>query len=388
MLLLFAFIITSTAFADEKQDFREAYRAYQQYVKAGDTAKAKEMAAESYRLGGGVYGKDSVNTSKLAINYASLLNDAGSFRQARKVLKGKLGILEREYGVNAVELSSILIELGRAELDLDDPDMALGQFSRSSRLLEKHENALYRAKKNLDIAIILLKRNGGALTREYIEAAHAVYSRDLPTSDFRRGLTSYHMARHAIEDQQYERAAAHLESCLIAFKSGDGTMSRLERTVRVQLVNAYESLQRQDAATEHCLAIGNEQRWELPADPLYRTKPVPSLAAMEAGLTGEVTLAFAVDSQGYVVNPRVKQSTTEAFNEAALDMIRQFRYAPRFIENKPVLTEGVEYTVRFAPNQVKEKRRRIPGFDGFGRPPTRWRLEQGITPSSQNPGGK
>ena len=99
--LLIVLLFTSPAFADRKEDFQEAYQAYQRYVEAGDVAGATEMAAESYKLGAKLYGKNDTNTAKLAINYAALLNDAGTFKQARKVLKGKQETMENRYGANA-----------------------------------------------------------------------------------------------------------------------------------------------------------------------------------------------------------------------------------------------------------------------------------------------
>ncbi len=385
--LLIVLFLMSPAFADKKEDFREAYQAYKGYVKAGDTEKAMEMAAESYRLGSKVFGKQNPNTAKLAINYAALLNDAGSFRKAGKVLKGKLKIMEDRYGADATELSSVLIELGRSEFDVDKPDEGLGYFIRASRVLEGHENALHRARKNFDIAMLLSKREGNAHTQEYIEKAHAIYSRELPTNDFRRGLTSYHMGRHALDEQQHEKALEYFNGSLDAFRSDDGKMGDLERTVRIQLIAPLEILQRREEATEHCLALGRAQEWKMPVLPIYRTDPVAPLSAIQAGLTGKVTMTFAVDEKGYVVDPRVARSTQKAFNQAALDMIREFRYAPRFADGKPVLTDGVKYSVRFSPADKKRKER-IPGFDAGGRAPTRWRLEQHVNPGGQNPGGK
>lgn len=196
--LLTALIITGTAFADKKEDFQEAYQAYQRYMIAGDGTNAREMAAESYRLGAKVFGKKDPNTAKLAINYAVLLNDAGSYKKARKVLKGKLKIMEDQYGANATELSPILIELGRATFNPAKPSRALNHFSRASSILENHGNALYRAKKNFDIAVILLRREGNALTQPYIEAAHAIYSRELAGQRFSAGadIVSHGPSRH------------------------------------------------------------------------------------------------------------------------------------------------------------------------------------------------
>jgi TonB family protein len=362
---------------DSSAEFQRAYRAYQKHIAANETQQALESASKAYTLGARLYGKKSVNAAKLAINYAVLLNDSGEFEQAQKVLKGKLKVMEAEYGANATELVSILIELGRSEFDPAKPKRALKYFSQASSALENHDNSLYRARKNFDIAVILLKRRGRAFTQEYIETAHSIYARELQTNDFRLGLTSYHMAAYAIAEQQYEQAVAHLMVSLDAFQSDDDEMSDLETTVRLQLIEFLERLDKSDLATEHCVALGSKYEWTTSAPPLYRETLVTPPEAVKAGLVGEVTLAFAVDEQGYVADPRISTSTAAIFNQPALDMVRQFRYAPRFVDGRPVLTDDVHYTIRFGPAPPQQaKQERIPGWDGFGRPPTRWRLEQ------------
>ena len=90
--------------ADRKADFRAAYQSYQQAMGAGDTTGALESGKRAYKLGAKVYGRDDINTAKLAINYATLLNDTGEFKKARKILKGRLAVMESKYGQDAMGL--------------------------------------------------------------------------------------------------------------------------------------------------------------------------------------------------------------------------------------------------------------------------------------------
>jgi len=385
ILTLLLLIHLPAAGNEDGAEFQRAYRAYQKHLAANETGQALVSASRAYKLGSALYGRRSLNAAKLAINYSVLLNDAGDFKKARKVLKGRLKILENQYGANAAELVAIHMELGRAEFDPGKPEKALKHFSRTAGLLEDHENPLYRARKNFDIAVTLLQRNGKAFIQEYIEAAHTIYARELQANDFRLGLTSYHMAARAFAQQQYEQAVEYLKVSLGAFKTDDGALGDLEVTVRLQLVESLENLHQSELATEHCLALGSKWEWTTPVAPLFTKEPVVPPHVAQAGLTGEVTLEFAVDERGYVVNPRVAASTEEAFDTAALDMIRQFRYAPRFVDGEPVLTDGVDYTIRFGvaeaiPAQEQGLREFRKGFDGFGRPDTRWRFEQNARP--------
>ena len=59
--------------------------------------------------------------------------------------------------------------------------------------------------KNWDIVSILLKRQGNALTRKYVEAAHEYYSNLLLPSDIRLGLASYHMALWKLADSNLRK---------------------------------------------------------------------------------------------------------------------------------------------------------------------------------------
>jgi len=385
-----ALLVTNTALADRRQDFREAYRAYERYAVAGDVAKAKEMAAESYRLGQKVYGKKSPDTAKLAINYAKLLNDAGDVRRSRKVLRGKLEVMEDEYGEHSIKLTSLLHELGRAHYRPNDPQRGLGHFQRASVLLEQHDDELYRAKRNFDIATELLKRGGNADTRSFIEKAHGVYSKRLEPNDFRLGLVSYHMGLWSVSDGEYAESVEYFNAALTAFQRDDGEMSDLERTVRSMLVNAYENAGQSKDATQHCLALGKSQEWVVPAKPLYLQAPDIPEELAESAFAGEVKLAFTVDAAGFVSNARIASASSSDMDSIALEAIRGFRYAPRFVDGRPVDTDGVGFTFDFARPQAKESGRRfsIPPPRGWPAGDRQEGVGSGTPPTGGSGGGK
>ena len=106
-IILVVFFIAPVAAADKGKDFQRAYRSYQQHIEANNLEQALPAAEDAYKLGSGLYGRKSLNAAKLAINYATLLNDTGDYRSARKVLKGKLKIMEEEYGTDADEMVAI-----------------------------------------------------------------------------------------------------------------------------------------------------------------------------------------------------------------------------------------------------------------------------------------
>jgi TonB family protein len=179
------------------------------------------------------------------------------------------------------------------------------------------------------------------------------------------------MAMWATSRAQYPKAIEYLNGALAAFTTDEETMSGLERTVRYRLVDAYERLGEREAATEHCLAVGARQKWSLPPSPLYGIEAVYPAEALDKGLSGEVRLSFTIDEKGYVADATVAQSSETAFDEAALEMIRQYRYAPRFVDGKPVATDGVQVTAVFdsakqrsGPFKADFNLPALPGFQG------------------------
>ncbi len=332
-----------TSSADDKAEFQRTYEQYKQHMEAKETSAALDAAARAYTLGSRLFGKKSVNTANLAVNYAILLNDTGDYKESRKVLRGKLPVLEDHYGSDAIELVPVLVQLGRVKFDPQRPREALEHFSRASWLAGNHESKLYRAQQCFDIARDLLQRGGIQFAEQYIQSAHAIYAEELQENDMRLGLSSFHMAMWAAGRRQFEKAAEYFNGSLAAFETGEDPMRQMESTIRHRLVETYESMEQPDRATEHCLALGARRPWEQSPAPIYRARPVFPQEAIDGKLSGDITLEFTIDEQGYVRNAAIAESSEEALNDIAISMIQRYRYAPRFEDGRPVATDGVEY---------------------------------------------
>ena len=342
--LLVLCCIAPTASADKREDFQSAYKAYQQHMQANDITLATDAAEQAYRLGSKVYGRNSVNTARLAINYAILLNDARESKRAQKVLKGKLRVLEKEFGKTTTELVPVLMELGRANFELERPRNGLMYFDRVTAVVEDNDDALYRGEKNFDIVSFMLKRGAHATTKKFVEAAYTAYSESLTPDDIRLGLVAYHMALWSTRERQFDDAVTYLNGALSAFETIGGDMGNLERTVRVMSVRILEQTGQSNLATPHLLALGESQAWVSPVRPLYI--PAPKLDSIYE-LAGDVTLAFTVDERGFVMRPDVAQSSEPGLNSTALEVIGRSRFAPRFENGEAVATDDVRYTMSF-----------------------------------------
>ena len=342
-LALSALFYASAGGADDRAAFQGAYQQYKQHMEANETSQALDAASQAYTLGAKLFGKNSVNTANLAVNYAVLLNDAEDYRQSARVLRGKLPILEDHYGSDAIELVPALVQLGRAKFDPRRPRQALEHFSRASWLADNHENRLYRGQQCFDISRELLQRGGIQFAEQFIQSAHSIFAEELQENDVRLGLTSFHMGMWATGRQQFDKAAEYFHGSLTAFQTDDGPMLEMEKTVRQRLVALYESMEQPERATEHCVALGARQSWSTPPTPIHTARPVFSEAAVKDKLSGEVALEFTIDEQGYVRDAAVTRSSNPALDDVAITMIRKYRYAPRFEAGAPVATDRIEY---------------------------------------------
>ena len=343
-LSLLLILVYGSALADKRTEFRQAYEQYQSAVAGGDKAVALGAAREAYRLGLKIYGKDSMNVVRLSLNYAGLLNDTGDFRNARKVLKKKLNIIE-DAGGDASDLELVLYELGRAEFDWANPKRGLAYFDRSVQSVSEADVGR-RATRSFSIGSHLLKQQGDRHTKPYFETAHQGFKEILQPHDIRLGLASYHRGLWAYREKRLDDAVAFLDEALIAFSSESEPMTDFERPVRQMLITLHEGAGASDLATPHVLAFGRAQDWQRRPDPLYMDT-TPTMMMAKSGIQGDVGLLFGIDEMGNVTDLSVANSTNFELNDLATEVMSTARFAPQFQGDVPVETQNVSYTLTF-----------------------------------------
>ena len=115
-------------------------------------------------------------------------------------------------------------------------------------------------------------------------------------------------------------------------------------------MSIYQELGEPEKGTAHCLAIGRMTPYDENQDylPLYRRAPRYPTSALQRGKEGFADVLFTVDSQGIVQDPEVfAHEGDAAFKKAALDAVKAFRYAPRFVDGEAVDTPGVKTRITF-----------------------------------------
>jgi TonB family protein len=64
-------------------------------------------------------------------------------------------------------------------------------------------------------------------------------------------------------------------------------------------------------------------------------------------LEGSVNVGFTITSKGAVLDPHAVSSTNEAFEQAAIDAVKKWKYKPGLKDGKPVSTK-VQVTLTFS----------------------------------------
>ena len=82
----------------------------------------------------------------------------------------------------------------------------------------------------------------------------------------------------------------------------------------------------------------------------------------KAGKTASVTLQIAIDDKGHVEDAIVVQSAGKAFDDAALQAARQFKFTPAEIDNKPA---PVKITYRYDFVMKKEPKQPVVNYEGM-----------------------
>lgn len=343
-LLLVIFVAFSPAdAADERSQYDAAYAEYGQHVQSGDWRAALGAAEKSWRIGKGVFGEDSINTANLAINHARLLNRFRRGEEAAAVLVPALDVYRDQYGKDGSELVDVYMELGKATRD--STRQSRRYFKRAFNLIPE-EDVMLRAKVYMEAGTTLEQTTFG---RTLVKRAYETYSEHVGKIDIRTAMAAFNLARYEMADSDYKDARALLDEAIAVFSKPGANARQFEMTARAFMVKTLEGLGESDEATKHCRVIGQKSP-PGPDDeylPVYKQMPEYPFPALRRGQSGWVVVEFTVDDAGFTRDHRVVESSNRIFEDAALTAAQAFRYAPRFRDGKPVVTNGVQNKMTF-----------------------------------------
>lgn len=342
-------------------EFRQAYAAYRTAVEKRDRGEAVVQAQRALKLGRELYGKSHATTAVLRLNLGKALLANHEDRDAQRVLRATLEDYQRLYGANAAELIDPLVALGNASNPFGDPsklshyrralDIAKAAFGDPSDVVIRLET---------DIGAWLLNTGhieAGEYLRKAVAGADALYGRE----DARAFWPMFNLARFRVANHSYAKAEVLLENAIEAVDGRPETDNgRAELSARAHLVSVLEEEGKSEEATAHCVAIGAAVPWsgERNPTPIYAVKPRYPASALDRGVEGYVQIEFRIDPDGFVREPRVMdRKGPETFERNSLEAIEHWRYAPKVVDGKPVMSEPVRARVTFDLMENDELRR-------------------------------
>ncbi|MFT6752598.1 MAG: TonB family protein [Candidatus Azotimanducaceae bacterium] len=323
-----------------------AYSHYQNLAKEGKWKKSLSYAKNAFEIRKQIHGEESKHTAALAQNYGSNLYKLGKNKQAEKLLNIALSIKEKNQGKESPDLIPVLTSLGKAAANNKSSRSQEKYFRRMLSIAEDKFGKMSSQYASLQIKVGTSLYDTGHMSKakKHFFSGYEKLRTELGDSSLETGIAAFHVGKYEMTNRDYKSAIKYLNQALISFDSGSAT-SRNELIAHAFLINAYENIGESEKATQHCLAIG---RMEPMTDlqnyvPIFKKSPKYPRAALKSGSSGDVTVEFTVDENGFVVQPKmVSFNGHRAFIKSALKAAEAFRYAPAFVDDKVVATSGVQ----------------------------------------------
>ncbi|MCG9728762.1 TonB family protein [Shewanella sp. Isolate13] len=349
---------SSSTFASE---FSEAYSAYKTAVSADNQSDAELYALQSYELGKLKFGADNINTAMLALNAANALianMPKNTFEQEVKV-KAKI-IQPKAYELSQVALQIYSKHYGEEAVELIDPLLGLSDASSKKYAREFLDDALDIAEDSdnpmliADTKMAYFERlvNSRYYTRKvrnYAFDAQEAYSELLPEDAMKRVLTSFRVGNVRFAEKDYDEAEELFLGVITQFQKLDYNHP-YELAAHAKLVQIYELEGESDKSTQHCIAIGNMKPWkeDIEPTPLFRKHPDYPISYLKSGKSGSTQMSFTIDKMGFVKDVVVIESNGGSkFEAESLIALKQWRYAPKFIDGEAVEAKGLKVNLEY-----------------------------------------
>ncbi|RMF67015.1 MAG: energy transducer TonB, partial [Alphaproteobacteria bacterium] len=336
--------------------FARAWKAYQKAV------QDKAPAAELLPLAQAVYDalpadpdnpKEQRLKAAAAFNLGAALRDLGESDKAYERFRESLDLFEAALGKDAPELVDPLWELARLDLKVFHREVAATKkVHRIDTILAGQGDAM------LGLRVVLHNEWANAFFRHQepeLAKAHLGWleknAARLPAqSEIILGDASFLRGKMAAGNGRFREAVKRYREAREHYLASLPARDRRVLIVDQFLVVALEELGKSEEATAYCQEIGRYQPPRPDSDymPLFRRVPDYPPDALNRGIGGYVVVSLTVTADGRTRDIRVIESNPpRIFDRAAIEAARQFRYAPRFADGRPVDTPDVRYKFAF-----------------------------------------
>jgi TonB family protein len=340
--------------------FSQAYQQYNLSVDSNNNQDTLKYAQQTYALGQVKFGKDSLDSGKLAINWANalvneskrnhngrIIEDAATL-QAQKLFESALRVYRNNVADNDIALIDPLVGLAQTTAnDKYAKDLLFEAISAA----EKADNLLTVA----EVKLIAFHRLSGTeyytrTVRSFVMDANDIYVNKLPENAIKRVNSTYLVgALYAAMNRPNDATPLLLE--VIKQYQALPYSHPYELHAHALLVTLYEQQGKSNKATEHCVAIGKMTPWDDQQEqtPLFRKPPNYPRSYAERGKDGWVQVEFTVDEHGFVKSPEIIDSKGGyQFERESIEALTQWRYAPKFVDGKPTSAKSkvqLEFTL-------------------------------------------
>lgn len=318
--------------------FSDSYAAYQHAIEVKDIHAAEQYAQQTYLLGQGYFEPDAIDITHLQLNWATSLQAKGDLEAAHQQFLQVLETYRSYFGGDAIEVIDPL--LGAAQtMSASKEQKSL--FKEAISIAQTSDNLLLTAEvKLLAFKALMSTEYYGRDIRSDVLDAYEIYQQ-LPNNDIRRITATYYVGVIKASEKRYSDAISHLEEVVKQFAVLDFSHP-YKLSAHARLVELYEREGESEQATAHCIAIGSMTPWDDQQEqtPLFRSSPQYPMSYIRAGREGWSEIEFTVDEQGFVQDPVTLASEGgPLFIKESLKAIKQWRYAPKFVDGKPVAAQ-------------------------------------------------
>ncbi|TAJ94295.1 MAG: TonB family protein [Gammaproteobacteria bacterium] len=271
--------------------------------------------------------------------------------EALQMMQDALAIYEDELEENDPQLIPLLMALGDANAKFFDSRKQRPYYNRALKLTKINfpDDPMRYTDLTLEIGQHIMRLSQSPDSKNYIERAYWYYKKELGKDNVKTAIAALALGEYHFSMKDYKSVIKNLPP-VIDVLSKDSTYRNYEQHAHGMLAICYENLGRSEMATEHLLAIGRVSPWIPDQDyrPVFRVIPNYPVEACSTKSEGWVTLDFTIDKTGSVRDATITgHEGHESFKESALDAVKKFRYAPRFVEGQPVDSPHIQTRLIF-----------------------------------------
>ncbi|MEM8684593.1 MAG: energy transducer TonB [Pseudomonadota bacterium] len=354
MLILLSVFFIATSYAEPTEDdFAEAWQDYAEARRKGNKSRTLKLSRRVLDIGQSLLADDDPRMPVLMGNYARALSHSGKREEAAAQYAAALARAESVYAADSDELLTFLQALAREGTGTAESDAYYQRALAIRESISGRDSVAY-VQLNFERAVSRFTAPGEIAKKKQLDMALQSYRDDGETDSTNLAYALYQRGR--VETSQKSQQS-YLEEALglVSEDSPAGRFTSIE--ARKILIRLYDARGDSERATEHLISVGQLQG-NSGEDylPVMRAAPRYPMKYLRTGTSGHVDLEFSVDELGYVRNPVAvavvkagvpAKSVKSEFADAAIDAVRQFRYAPRFEGGEPIVTDGVQTRISF-----------------------------------------